>query len=150
MFGPFRVCKPRQYLFLQSVAGSVADPADAAQVFGEMPVLLVMHNRMIFVEEENELVLPEHCLALVRTLIRQRAPHHQFFAFGSRVVGTVTDRRRVMRHSGLDLAFTGEPLPLEQLFALRDAFSQSDLPMRVDIVRAGDLPVGWKMRARPL
>ena len=109
-----------------------------------------MHNRMNFVDEENELVLPEHCLALVRTLIRQRAPHHQFFAFGSRVVGSETDRRRVKPHSDLDLAFTGESLPLAQLFALRDAFSQSDLPMRVDIVRAGDLPVGWKMRARPL
>ena len=109
-----------------------------------------MHNRMNFVEEENELVLPEHCLAFVRTLIRQHAPHHLFFVFGSRVVGSPSERRRGKRHSGLDLAFTGEPLPLEQLFALRDAFSQSDLPMRVDIVRAGDLPVGWKMRARPL
>ena len=105
---------------------------------------------MNLVDEECELALPEHCLALVRTLIRQHAPHHQFFAFGSRVVGSAADRRRVKPHSDLDLAFTGEPLPLEQLFALRDAFSQSDLPMRVDIVRAGDLPEGWKMRALPL
>ena len=99
------------------------------------------------VKEEIELALPEHCLALVRTLIRQHAPHHQFFAFGSRVVASATDRRRVKPHSDLDLAFTGEPIPLEQLFALRDAFSESELPMRVDIVRAGDLPEGWKMRA---
>ena len=105
---------------------------------------------MNVVDEESELALPEHWLALVRTLIRQHAPHHQFFAFGSRVVGSVADRQRVKPHSDLDLAFTGEPLPLEQVFALRDAFSQSDLPMRVDIVRADDLPEEWKMRAWPL
>ena len=105
---------------------------------------------MNIVDQESELALPEHCLALVRTLIRQHAPHHQFFAFGSRVVGDAADRRRVEPHSDLDLAFTGEPIPLEQLFALRDAFSESDLPMRVDIVRAADLPEQWKMRAWPL
>ena len=105
---------------------------------------------MNVVDEKSELALPEPCLALVRTLIRQHAPHHQFFAFGSRVVVSAADRRRVKPHSDLDLAIAGEPLPLEQLFALCDAFSQSDLPMRVNIVRAGDLPVGWKMRSRPL
>ena len=78
---------------------------------------------MNVVAAENELALPEHCLALVRTLISQYAPQHQFFAFGSRVVGSATDRLRVKPHSDLDLAITGEPLPLEQLFALRDAFS---------------------------
>ena len=102
---------------------------------------------MNIVDEEVELALPEHCLALVRTLIRQHAPHHHFFAFGSRVVGREADRRRVKLHSDLDLAIAGGPLPLEQLFALREAFSQSDLPMRVDLVQAGDLPEGWKIRA---
>ena len=105
---------------------------------------------MNVVNEESELALPKHCLALVRALIRQHAPHHQFFAFGSRVVGGAAGRRRVKPHSDLDLAFTGEPIPLEQLFALREAFSESDLPMRVDIVRAADLPEGWNMRAWPL
>ena len=105
---------------------------------------------MNVVDEECELALPEQWLALVRTLICQYAPHHQFFVFGSRVVGSAADRRRVKPHSDLDLAITGEPLPLEQLFALRNALSQSDLPMRVDIVWAGDLPEGWKMRTWPL
>ncbi len=105
---------------------------------------------MNVVDEESELALPEPCLALVRTLIGQHAPHHRFFAFGSRVVGSAADRRRVKPHSDLDLAIAGEPLPLEQLFVLRDAFSESDLPMRVDIVQAGDLPEGWKIRAWPL
>lgn len=105
---------------------------------------------MSVTDEITALALPEPCLALVRTLIRQHAPHHKFFAFGSRVVGCAADRRRVKPHSDLDLAIAGEPLPLEQLFALREAFSQSDLPMRVDFVHAGDLPEGWKIRAWPL
>ena len=102
---------------------------------------------MIVVDQEMELALPEPCLALVRALLRKHAPHHRFFAFGSRVVGDAADRKRVKPHSDLDLAIAGAPLPLEKMFALRDAFSQSDLPMRVDLVQAGDLPEGWKIRA---
>lgn len=41
----------------------------------------------------------------------------------------------------LDLYFTE--------FALREAFSESDLPMRVDVVEAGDLPAEWNIRAWP-
>jgi uncharacterized protein len=101
---------------------------------------------MIAVDEEVALVLPEHCLALARTLLRQHAPNHQFFAFGSRVVRSEAERQRVKPHSDLDLAYTGAPLTLETLFQLREAFSESDLPMRVDIVAAGDLPQGWDVR----
>ncbi len=105
---------------------------------------------MIVLDEKLELDLAEPCLALVRALIRKHAPHHQFYAFGSRVIGGAADRQRVKPHSDLDLAIAGDPLPLEQLFALRDAFSQSELPMRVDIVHALDLPDGWEIRAWPL
>lgn len=63
------------------------------------------------------------------------------------MVGNVADRRRVKPHSDLDLAIGGEPMPLEKLFELRDAFSESDMPMRVDIVQADDLLEGWKIRA---
>ena len=97
-----------------------------------------------------ELALSESCLALVRALIHQHAPHHRFFAFGSRVVGDAAGRKRVKLHSDLDLAIAGAPLPLEKMFALRDAFSQSDLPMRVDIVQMTDLPEGWEILAWPL
>ena len=105
---------------------------------------------MIVVDEKLELALAAPYVALVRALIQQHAPHQQFYAFGSRVIGDAAARQRVKPHSDLDLAIVGEPLPLEQLFALRDAFSQSDLPMRVDIVQAGDLPEGWRNRAWPL
>ena len=98
---------------------------------------------MNVVATEASLVLPEHCLALVRKLLCQHAPNHQFFAFGSRVVRGEADRQRVKPHSDLDLAYAGAPLPLATLFHLREAFSENDLPMRVDIVAAGDLPEGW-------
>ena len=105
---------------------------------------------MIVADEKLELALAAPDLALARALIQQHAPHQKFYAFGSRVIGDAAARQRVKPHSDLDLAIAGEPLPLEQLFALRDAFSQSDLPMRVDIVQAGDLPEGWRIRAWPL
>ena len=76
---------------------------------------------MIVVDEKLELALAEPYLALVRALIQQHAPHQQFYVFGSRVIGDTAARQRVKPHSDLDLAITGEPLPLEQLFALRDA-----------------------------
>lgn len=97
-----------------------------------------------------ELALSESCLALVRALIHQHAPNHRFFVSGSRVVGDAAGRKRVKPHSDLDLAIAGAPLPLEKLFVLRDAFSQSDLPMRVDIVQMTDLPESWEIRAWPL
>lgn len=50
------------------------------------------------------------------------------------------DRARLKPHSDLDLAIVGEPLALDKMFLLRDAFSKSDLPMRVDIVSVDDLP----------
>ena len=100
--------------------------------------------------ERLELMLPAQDLAIVRALVRRHAPHHAAFAFGSRVAGTAQERLRVKPHSDIDLALTGAPLPLDQMFALRDAFSESDLPMRVDIVNADDLSPGWKIRAWPL
>ena len=104
---------------------------------------------MIVVDEKLELALAEPYLALVRALTQQHASRQQFYAFGSRVIGHAASRLRVKPHSELDLAIVDEPLPLEQLFAFRDAFSQSDLPMRVDIVQAGDLPERWRIRAWP-
>ena len=42
--------------------------------------------------------------------------------------------------------FEGPKLRPEQAFALREAFSDSDLPMRVDAVALNDLPKGWEIR----
>ena len=68
-------------------------------------------------------------LATVRTILRAIVPDLEVRAFGSRVSG----RRR--QTSDLDLVLmTGAPLDLRRLATLRDAFSDSDLPFKVDLV----------------
>ena len=94
------------------------------------------------------MLAPKH-LALVRAVLRTHAPHHRAYVFGSRVVSNAADRARLKPHSDLDLALEGPPLKPHQAYALREAFSESDLPMRVDAVLAKDLPRAWEIRKRP-
>jgi len=69
----------------------------------------------------------------------QYAPAHSAFVFGPRVVTSMQVHRRVKPHSDLDIALA-PPLTLAKMDEMQEAFSQSDLPMRVDIARAADLP----------
>lgn len=95
------------------------------------------------------MLAPKH-VALVRAVLRTHAPHHRAYVFGSRVVLTAADRARLKPHSDLDLALEGPPLKPHQAYALKEAFSESDLPMRVDAVAMDDLPREWNIRAWPL
>lgn len=71
---------------------------------------------------------PDH-LHIVMDILRDHVPRHQVWAFGSRATG------KAKRYSDLDLAIiTDEPLPPASQAALADAFSESDLPWRVDVV----------------
>ena len=70
--------------------------------------------------------------------------------FGSRVVLNATYRARLKLHADLDLVLETLPLKPHEADALREAFSESDLPMRVDTVAADDLPGEWDIRAWPL
>jgi len=68
-------------------------------------------------------------LALLRTLLARHIPGIEVRAFGSRVLGTARP------HSDLDLAIVAEgPLPLATLGRLQEAFEESDLTFRVDLV----------------
>lgn len=68
-------------------------------------------------------------LALVKDILQTHVAGRRVVVFGSRVNG------RTKPHSDLDLCIMGEsPLTLQELGELRNAFSESDLPMRVDIV----------------
>jgi type I restriction enzyme S subunit len=68
-------------------------------------------------------------LRIVLEILRRLAPQYAVWAFGSRAVG------KAKRYSDLDLAIiTDTPLTLTRLGALEAAFSESDLPWRVDIV----------------
>lgn len=73
--------------------------------------------------------LPENELNIVIAILKQYVPHCQVLAFGSRVNGTAK------RHSDLDLAIIStKPLHIHTLADLSEAFSESDLNIRVDIV----------------
>jgi predicted nucleotidyltransferase len=101
-------------------------------------------------KSHGQLMLAPKHLALVRAVLRTHAPRHRAYVFGSRVVFTAADRARLKPHSDLDLALEGPPLKPHQAYALKEAFSESDLPMRVDAVAVSDLPREWDVRVWPL
>ena len=73
-------------------------------------------------------VAPAH-LALVRDILATHVPDATVLVFGSRTDGTARP------HSDLDLAIdAGRPLDLGTLAHLEEAFQESDLPFRVDVV----------------
>ena len=66
---------------------------------------------------------------IVCSVLRQHVPDREVLAFGSRATWTAKN------YSDLDLAILGdEPLPLDVSSALAEAFSESDLPFKVDLV----------------
>lgn len=73
-------------------------------------------------------VTPEQ-LALIQAVLDEHLPGVTAWAFGSRVSGTAKP------HSNLDLAVISEaPVPLWRLGLLEEAFAESDLPFRVDVI----------------
>jgi len=66
---------------------------------------------------------------IVRNILQKHVPQYPVWAFGSRATGSAKI------YSDLDLAIiTEKPLPLSVCAMLRDDFSESELPWRVDIV----------------
>ena len=74
-------------------------------------------------------LLPKH-RRLVRDILAEHLPPEaRVWVFGSRATG------RAWRYSDLDLAVdAGRRLTLDETAILAEAFSESDLPYRVDIV----------------
>ncbi len=71
---------------------------------------------------------PEH-LALVQSLLHQHVPGCQVRAFGSRALG------KAKPYSDLDLAVVGPAkLDIKVMARLKEAFEESDLPFRVDVL----------------
>lgn len=66
---------------------------------------------------------------IVLDILRRHVAGMEVWAFGSRVHGTAKP------WSDLDLALISDvPIPMADIAALRDAFSESDLPWKVDLV----------------
>lgn len=73
--------------------------------------------------------VPTRHREIVEEILRQFVPECEVWAFGSRVTG------KAGPYSDLDLAIlSGAPLDFGLLGRLRDAFSESDLPFKVDVV----------------
>lgn len=70
----------------------------------------------------------EH-LSVVKEILNDKVPNCPVWVFGSRIKGTAK------RYSDLDLAIiTKQPLTIRQLSELDMAFSESDLPFKVDVI----------------
>lgn len=75
------------------------------------------------------IILEPNHLQIVKAILKQQIPRRKIVVFGSRANGTPK------KYSDLDLCVMGKkPLSLKQQADLREAFSESDLPIRVDIV----------------
>ena len=73
-------------------------------------------------------VRPEHW-KIVSDILRRHVPQFDVWAFGSRA------RFTAKKHSDLDLVVVSDqPLPILLCAAIMEAFSESDLPYRVDVV----------------
>ena len=70
---------------------------------------------------------PEY-LEMVKAILAQHFPECEVRAYGSRVTGNAR------KYSDLDISIVGEDkLDRHQLMDLRNAFDESDLPIRVDV-----------------
>jgi uncharacterized protein len=90
------------------------------------------------------LALSTEQLQEIKSILASHAAGQGILAFGSRVYKSDT-RPFVKRFADLDIALTGQSMPPEELYVLRDAMSQSQLPFRVDICHWHDLPESWKI-----
>lgn len=76
---------------------------------------------------------------IVRKILQRNLPEHSVWAFGSRV------RRNHKPYSDLDLAVIGTTaLTIQQLASLSEAFTESDLPWKVDIVDWANATEGFR------
>ena len=79
--------------------------------------------------EPTKIKLSPKDLEEVRNILKGLIPEYPVWAFGSRVRGNAK------QYSDLDLVvITTEPLPLSMAADLNDAFDESDLIFKVDIV----------------
>lgn len=73
-------------------------------------------------------LLPEEW-AIVSEILGRHLPGREVWAYGSRATA-----RLLKKYSDLDLAIEGPPLSLPERSALVEAFDESALPFKVDIV----------------
>ena len=85
--------------------------------------------------------LPQKYLAQVKALLRTHVPHAEVWAYGSRVTGGGHEA------SDLDLVLRNPQNLLEEtgtLYELKEAFSESNLPIRVDVMDWARIPESFR------
>lgn len=82
----------------------------------------------------------DRLLSILRTHLAGR----KVWAFGSRATG-----QRVKRFSDLDLAIEGPELSLHESALLAEAFDESRLPFKVDVVQLAAITPEFRTRIRP-
>ncbi len=94
--------------------------------------------------EQRTLDLDPTSLGIVQEILSRHVPERPVFAFGSRTRG------RARRRSDLDLAVGGaEPLNHEIVAEIKDDFSESDLPIFVDVLDVHSVDPGFLQRIEP-
>lgn len=90
-------------------------------------------------KEETVIYLnPEH-LKTVREILAQFVPEYEVLAFGSRVT------RKAKKYSDLDLVvMTDKPLSVRTMARLKEAFSESRLPFKVDVIDWASISDGFR------
>ena len=81
-----------------------------------------------------DIILPPEQLMLVMSLAQEHLPGVEIWAYGSRVRGNPR------RYSDLDLVAFTKPGQSAQADNLREAFEESDLPIRVDLFLWDEIP----------
>jgi predicted nucleotidyltransferase len=83
----------------------------------------------------------DHRWLVLNILRAHLPPSTKAWVFGSRATG------RAGRYSDLDLAIdAGRRLTLDETAGLSEAFSESDLPYRVDVVDWHDINDRWRQK----
>lgn len=83
--------------------------------------------------------LPDEQLERVRRILARFVPEAEIRVFGSRVHGGAAP------YSDLDLAIvTNERLPQAVYYRILDAFEESDLPVRVDVLDWGRISPAFR------
>jgi predicted nucleotidyltransferase len=92
--------------------------------------------------QRSPIDLPAVHRRLVLNILRANLPASaKICVFGSRATG------RARRYSDLDLAIDiGRPMTLDETAALAEAFSDSDLPYRVDLVDWQEVDSRWRQK----
>ena len=88
----------------------------------------------------RDIILPPDQMRLVVDLTNTHLPGVEIWAYGSRVRGNSR------RYSDLDLVAFTKPGQRPLADGLREAFEESDLPIRVDLFLWDDLPESFRTR----